>query len=318
MAGSIISLLIGLAVLMYAGDQFVLGASRLAKLLRLSPIVVGAVILGFGTSAPELVVSALAALRDDPALGVGNIVGSNVANLSLGLGLAAVITPVVCSRSLLHKEAAISVGSTAIFALLVLDGNLAFYEGIVLVVLLVVAIVTMIRSSDLTTELTPGTSETLTEQDKPQTAGKNVLRTILGLAGVLVGAQLAVAGATDIAEGFNLSKGFIGFSLVALGTSLPEIATILAAARKGHTELILGNLFGSNLFNSLAVSGAMGLVGAGEIMDDSLTRFGISVMIAVALVAYGMAFTKGRVTRIEGIILLVLYASAMVLLGVFG
>ncbi len=314
MVGSIISLLIGLALLMYAGDQFVTGASRLAKILRLSPVVVGAVILGFGTSAPELVISVLAVLRDDPALGVGNIVGSNVANLSLGLGLAAVITPVMCSRSLLSKEAAMSVGSTAIFALLVLDGNLVLYEGIVLTVLLVLAIITMIRSSDLVTaQITAPT-----EAEKPQPAGRNALRTILGLAGVLAGAQLAVVGATDIAEGLNLSKGFIGFSLVAVGTSLPEIATILAAARKGHTGLILGNLFGSNLFNSLAVSGAMGLARAGEIMDESLTRFGISVMVAVSLMAYGVAFTKGRVGRIEGTALLMLYAGAMVLLGVFG
>ncbi len=335
MTGSIIILLAGLVILTVSGDQFVNGSARLAKVLRLSPVVVGAVVLGFGTSAPELVVSASAALRGDPALGVGNIIGSNVANLSLGLGLAAVLAPVICSRSLLRKEAAMSVGSTMIFALLVLDGNLALWEGIVLAVLLVVAITVLIRTAERAPAAEPepitaadadiaasssttngATSTTDTTATKaPGHVPKNILRAILGLAGVLIGAQLAVSGSTDLADRFGLSTGFVGFSIVAIGTSLPELATVAAAARKGHTQLILGNLLGSNLFNSLAVSGAMGLVGTGAIGDTSLTQLGIAVMVGVSLIAYAMAYTKGRVGRTEGVALLVLYVAATVLLA---
>ena len=336
-----IALLIGLALLMFAGDQFVLGSAHLAKIWRISPVVVGAVVLGFGTSTPELVVSALAAINDNPALGVGNVIGSNVANLSLGLGLAAVLSPVICSRSLLRKEAAMSVGSTAVFALFVLNGNLALWEGIVLAVLLVLAITILIKTAATVPEQeppnlgadSPGASPATdtspatdasqptdtsqpTNQRKPGEVGRYVLRSILGLGGVLLGAQLAVSGATDLAERFGLTGGFVGFSIVAIGTSLPELATIAAAARKGHTELILGNLLGSNLFNSLAVGGAMGLVGAGDIMDESLTQVGIAVMVAVSLVAYLMACTKGRVGRNEGFVLLALYVGTIVLLAV--
>lgn len=327
MALQILLLLVGLALLFYAGDQFVLAASRIATVLRLRPIVVGAVVLGFGTSAPEMVVSALSAVRGDPALGVGNIVGSNVANLSLGLGVAALLAPVVCEYALLRKEAALSVGSTVVFALLVLDRDLVVWEGIVLAVLLLASITVIIRSAgspvgmpaELVSDLTAASPAKAGRQSTHHRKylGIHLLRTLLGLGGVLVGAQLAVTASINIAEGFGLSEGFIGFSVVAVGTSLPELATVVAAARKGQTQLILGNLFGSNLFNSLAVSGAMGLVGAGEIMDDTLTSFGIGAMVVMSLTAYFLAFTRRRVARAEGLLLLLLYVAAMTLLGVF-
>ena len=314
MTWALLALLAGLVLLVWAGDHFVTGASRLATGLRIRPAVVGAVVLGFGTSAPEMVVSSLAAINGEPALGVGNIVGSNVANLSLGLGVAALLVPIPFSRMALRRDVPWSLASAAVFALLILDGDLSRLEGGLLAVLMAITLVWIIRSSR---------DETLPPVDDTppiaQDAGRplaSLVRALLGLFGVIVGAQLAVEGATALAQRWGLSGGFIGFSVVAVGTSLPELATVVAAARKGHTELIVGNLFGSNVFNSFAVGGAMGLVGAGAIEDPSLTGLGIGAMMAVVVLAYLGALVGKRAGRIDGVALLAIYLGTMVLLGV--
>lgn len=315
MIWALLALLAGLVLLVVAGDHFVAGASRLATALRMRPAVIGAVVLGFGTSAPEMVVSALASINDNPALGVGNIVGSNVANLSLGLGLAALLMPIPFSRTALRRDVPWSVATAAVFALLVMDDYLSRLEGCLLAVLMVMTLVWLIRTSRDDERLpdaggAPGT----TARDTGK-AWRNLVRAVLGLGGVIVGAQLAVEGAIALAQHWNLSGGFIGFSIVALGTSLPEVATVVAAARKGHTELIVGNLFGSNVFNSLAVGGAMGLVGAGAIDDPSLTGLGIGAMMAVVVLAYLGALVGKRAGRIDGVALLGIYIATMILLG---
>ncbi len=309
------ALLAGLVLLVWAGDNFVEGASRLASALRMRPAVIGAVVLGFGTSAPEMVVSSVASINDNPALGVGNIVGSNVANLSLGLGVAALLTPIAFSATALRRDVPWSVATAAIFALLVVDGNLSRLEGGILATLMAVTLVWLIRTSrddDLS-----ATSGSVADPEARATGGpwRNLAQAVLGLLGVIVGAQLAVEGAIELAERWGLSGGFIGFSVVAVGTSLPEVATVVAAARKGHTELIVGNLFGSNVFNSLAVGGAMGLVGAGAIDDPSLTGLGIGAMMVVVALAYAGALIGKRAGRLDGAVLLAVYAAAMVLLG---
>ena len=313
MIGAAAALLVGLALLVWAGDHFVAGASRLATALRMRPAVIGAVVLGFGTSAPEMVVSSLAAIDGNPALGVGNIVGSNVANLSLGLGVAALLMPIPFSRSALRRDVPWSVATAGVFALLVLDGALSRLEGGLLALLMAATLVWLVRSSHDGAALAEAdTSPVAQDAGRPM---PNLLRALAGLLGVLVGAQLAVEGATALAERWGLSGGFIGFSIVALGTSLPEVATVVAAARKGHTELIVGNLFGSNVFNSLAVGGAMGLVGAGAIDDPSLTGLGIAAMMAVVVLAYLGALMGRRAGRIEGVALLAVYIATMILLG---
>lgn len=312
MIWALLALLAGLVLLVVAGDHFVVGASRLATALRMRPAVIGAVVLGFGTSAPEMVVSSLAAINGDPDIGVGNIVGSNVANLSLGLGVAALLMPIPFSKSALRRDVPWSVAAAAIFALLVADGVLSRAEGGLLAVLMCITLVWLIRTSH--DEPGPHSGPAQLVQDVGRPLG-NVVRALLGLFGVLVGAQLAVEGATSLADRWGLSGGFIGFSVVALGTSLPELATVVAAARKGHGELIVGNLFGSNVFNSLAVGGAMGLVGAGAIDSPSLTGLGIGAMMAVVVLAYLGALVGKRAGRIDGVALLAIYVATMILLG---
>ena len=302
-----IFLIIGLALLFKSGAWLVDGSASLARSLNLSSVVIGAVVLGFGTSAPELVVSTLAAWRGNTALGVGNIVGSNVANLSLILGCAGLITAVTLPSSVIRRQAPLSIASVVVFALFVMDGRLTRTDGVILSALLVATIIYLVRSP----------SDTVEESVEGElSVRRSLLVATTGLVGVLAGAQFAVTGATTLAEKWGLSGGFIGFSLVAVGTSLPELVTVIVAARKEETGLIIGNLFGSNVFNSLAVAGAMGLVGAEQINDPSLTGFGIGSMLVVVVVAYCLGVRKSCISRVDALLLLALYAATNVVLAV--
>ncbi|MDP6283788.1 MAG: calcium/sodium antiporter [Acidimicrobiales bacterium] len=302
-----ISLLIGLFVLVRAGDVFVEGAAQLARSLKMSSVVIGAIVLGFGTSAPELVVSTIAALRGNAALGVGNIVGSNVANLSLVLGVAALVTPIALSSSVIRRQAPLSIAAVIAFAAAVSDGRLSRSDGTILLVLLVAAMIILVKTPE---EGSP------TDVGVQKPVSRSLLWSLLGLGGVLVGAQLAVSGATKLAESWGLSGGFIGFSLVALGTSLPELVTAVAAARKKEAGLIVGNLFGSNLFNGLAGGAAMGLAGAGQIGDAKLTSGALIAMLGAVIWAYARGALKRRIGKSDAIMLLAIYAGAMVYLAV--
>jgi len=300
-------LIIGLALLFKSGNWLVDGAASLARALNLSSVVIGAVVLGFGTSAPELVVSTIAAWRGNPALGVGNIVGSNVANLTLILGSAGLITAVNLTPSVIRRQAPLSTISVALFALFVIDGRLSRTDGVILSALLIATIIYLVRAP----------SENLASStDNEISTPRSLVKAISGLVGVLAGAQLAVTGATTLAEGWGLSGGFVGFSLVAVGTSLPELVTAIVAARRGETGLIIGNLFGSNIFNSLAVGGAMGLMGAGRINDPSLTRFGIGAMLVVVVLAYCLGVRKSRISRADALLLLGVYGLTTTILAV--
>ncbi len=300
-------LVAGLVLLIVSADQFVLGASRVAHVWDVPPVVVGAVVMGFGTSAPELVVSATAASQGDLALGVGNVIGSNVANLSLVLAAAALTSRLVISPTTMRREAPLSIAATVAFALAVWDGKLTTLEGGLLAAGLVVVIGFL---------LTVGVVEgDLEESDEVQLSGGRELgRVVLGLLGTVLAARLVVDGSTGLAEAWDLTGGFVGFSLVAVGTSLPELVTTLAAARRKETGLIVGNLLGSNVFNSLAVGAGMGLLGAGAIGDDSLVGTGVVVMLIVAVVSFVLASFGLRLGRWDGVALLAIYVAAMLLL----
>ncbi len=303
---AIIEITIGFYLLTRAADEFVEGAANVAHGMRVSPVVIGAVIVGFGTSAPELLVSGIAAFRGDLDLGVGNVVGSNVANLTLVLGAAALIIPIFVSREVLRREGPLSLAAVALFAFFTV-GGLTRIEGVILFVALVVALGSIIASGKLA-------DEDAIAIDDGTTVGRQFLRTVVGLVGTVAGAQLLVWGATTIAEDAGLSGGFVGFTLIAIGTSLPELVTAVAAARKGETELILGNLLGSNIFNSLAVGSAIALIGPGIITDDALRTIGVIVMIAVATIAYMFMVTRKRIHKLEAWLLLAIWVAAIALM----
>jgi len=301
-----LALVAGLAVLVFAADHFVLGASRVAGALNMPSVVIGAVVIGFGTSLPEMVVSIVASAGGDRDLGVGNIIGSNVANLGLVLGVAGLVATMTITKTTLRREIPLSLAATVLFAVFYVDGEVERWEGIVMLAALMCAVLFLIRS---------GMSEDLDDVHGDVALGLEISRTIGGLIGVVIGAQLVVNGATGLADEWGLTGGFVGFSMVALGTSLPELVTTFACARRGETGLIIGNLFGSNLFNSLAVGGGMGLVGPGLIGDDLLTTWGLGAMLAVSLIAFALAARRGQLRRADGVVLVALYLGAMALLG---
>jgi cation:H+ antiporter len=312
MALSVLGIVVGLAVLTYASDQFVVGAARVARTLRLSPILIGAVVIGFGTSAPEMLVSGIAAARGSLDIGVGNIIGSNVANLSLVLGIAALVTPIIVRSPVLKREAPIALAATVVFAIVV-QGGLAGGEALLLMGVLVAGLTLIVlgaRAGD--DAMTAEVDEFLTAET---TTRREVIRTLIGLAFTLGAAQLLVVSAIDIADQLGLEEGFVGLTIVAIGTSLPELATAIQAARKGETDLIVGNLLGSNLFNVGAVGAVAGWLGPGALQDPSLTGLATYLMVAIAVLATFFMVTGRKVARWEGATLLAIYVVAVPLLA---
>lgn len=304
----------GLVVLGVASEQFVRGAARLAVVMRVAPIVVGAVIVGFGTSAPEMLVSGFAAADGRLDIGAGNVIGSNVANISLVLGLAALAAAVPVKRSVLRREAPLSVASVAGFALLIQNG-LNRLEAVVLGLLLVAALAVIIVGSR---NAPPGALDELVEDDpapgRAVRPAAEAIRTVVSLGLVAGSAFVIVEGAERLADELGLSGGLVGYTLVAVGTSAPEIVTALVAARQGETELLVGNLLGSNVFNALAVGAVIGLVGPGPVMDPVLVTVGSAMMLAICAVSW-LTMTGGRVTRRQGALLVSLWLISVVVLG---
>ena len=287
----------------------VTSSARLAERRGISPIVVGGLILGFGTSLPELVVSGTAAIRGDTALGVGNIVGSNLANLGLVLGFTALLTPIAVDSST-WRRVPVSSLSVVLFALFMkTGGRLERWEGAVLLVAFVAATWFFLRETDARPDSDAASGQPLTAWE--------VWKIPLGLAATLGGAQLAVEGFQDIAERLGWDSGFVGVSLVAVGTSLPELFIGLAGIRQKQPMLSLGNILGSNVFNSLAVIGLVTLVRPGGYSSEGVpwvAGFSMLGMVALSVVL----FANGRcLRRWEGALLLAGYATALPLVQIY-
>lgn len=306
------ALVAGVVLLAYAADQFVLGAARVALIRRMPPLLVGVVIIGFGTSCPELLVSVIAALDGQAEIAVGNVVGSNIANLSLLLGLGAVIVPLAVTSLTVRREAPLTVVAVAAFALAIQGGGILWWQGIGLLVILGVTLWLVTR----TPEADPLGSEAEELADASHhSLGVELARTVAGLAGTVGGAQLLLWAAIDVADRAGLSKGFVGATLVAVGTSLPELVTVVQSARRRETDLIVGNLLGSNLFNALAVGGIVGLVGGSGLDGAQLTVVAPVMAIGVAVLAWLAMVTQRTVGRVEGLTLIGLYVVAVPLLA---
>jgi cation:H+ antiporter len=304
----------GLVLLTVAADHLVLGASRIASRLRISPVVVGVVVIGIGTSAPEFLVSGVAAARGDSGIAVGNLVGSNILNLTVILGLAALVRPVGVSSTVIRREVRLAVAAVAVFAVAAWAG-LSTWTGVLLSAATVVALGLLLwwarqgRNVDVAEQATQFT-ETPAVMDAPVAPSRlpavvEPVRAVLGLAGVLVGAQLMVVNASSIATRLGVSQLVIGFTLVALGTSLPELVTTVAAQRRGEVDLVVGNLFGSNLFNSLAGGAVISFAGLASPAHPAIAVLG--VMVLTTLLAWALLRRGLSLTRPEGAILLVVY-----------
>lgn len=333
MAVDVLLVLAGLAVLARGADIFVVGAARLAATRGLSPVVIGAVVVGFGTGVPELLVSSSAAARGSLDIAAGNVVGSNLANLTLVLGVAGIIARPEALPRVLRREAPLSLASVALFAV-VLQGGLSRLEGLILLGGLVGATALMVRATEtvladvlITTEaaaieaLVDEVEELVEEEGeitRPPSAAstrRDVVRTALGLVATVAGAQLLVVGARSIAVDAGLSGGFVGLTIVAIGTSLPELVTAVQAARRDETALLVGNVLGSNVFNSTAVAGAAALIGPSAIGDAGLTVRASAAMVLVAALAWLFLGLGGRLRRWEGVVLIGVYAVTLPLTG---
>jgi len=304
--------IVGLVVLARAAAMFVDGAVGISRKFGFSPVIIGAVVIGLGTSVPELLVSVLAAVRGDSALGVGNVVGSNVANLSLVLGVAALLVPLVINASVLRREAPLSFLAVGAFAL-ALQNGLTRLDGALLLGGLVVAILIVVRATSRGRN--DALAEDVEEEFLPLGTCRLAAVTLVGLVGTTLGAQLLVTGATGLATEAGLSEGFVGFTLVAVGTSLPELVTAAHAARRHEDELIIGNVLGSNVFNSLLVGGAIALIAPGPIDDLRLVTVGAAGMTIVALVACLLMARGRRIVRGEAALLLAGYVAVVVLIA---
>lgn len=312
MAAGIIFSVVGLAILAYVSDKFVEAAGSIATHYRISPVIIGAVIVGFGTSAPEMAVSGIAAANGDSDLGIGNVIGSNVANVTLVLGAAALVAPVPIRRSLLKRELIISVAAVGLFALLV-QGGLHLIDGIILLGILA-GLIAGLFGTEWDSLFRRGPHDTASgSSDTPRTRlpRRDIFWLIIGLGGTIASAQLIVEGAQLIAEALDLGSGFVGLTLVAAGTSLPELVTAAAASRRGMNELIIGNILGSNIFNSLAVGGLVGVIGATDLQDATLAGTATVVMLICMLAMALFVATRGKVSRIEGAILLTAWFAAL-------
>jgi cation:H+ antiporter len=317
-----LSIVGGLLLLALAPERLVTGSAGLADRWGVSRVVIGAVVIGFGTSAPELLVSGLAAARGDPEVGVGNVIGSNMANLGLIVAVAAIVGHIAVPAGLLRRELPLMLAATAVFALAV-QGGLTRTEGVVLLAVLGAALWIIIRPSAHDTGSDPDEQDELAIEvdeflvdEATQPAWRLGVGAVGGLVGTLVGAQLLVSGAVEVAADLNLTGGFVGLTIVALGTSLPELVTAVSAARAGEDQLILGNVLGSNLFNSLAVGAVIGLTRPEPISDAGITVGAVGLMLVITVLAAGAMTRRRLVTRGEAVTLLVSYLTCMPLLAV--
>ncbi|MCU7731015.1 sodium:calcium antiporter [Actinoplanes sp. KI2] len=299
----------GLLVLAVAADHLVLGASRVARRLRLSPVVVGVVVIGLGTSAPEFLVSGLAAARGDAGLAVGNLVGSNVVNVTLILGTAALMAPVVVHATVVRREAPLAVGAVTWFALAVWRG-LDPVLGVLLGLAGVAALVLLVRQArrESGPEM-PAEVDEFLRDGRRHPLGWEATRTVAGLAGTLAGAELLVTKAAALADRLGAPQVIVGFTLVAIGTSVPELVTAIQAQRRGESDLLVGNLLGSNLFNALFGGAVVGLAGGA---GGAGVRWPIlGLMVLVAMLAWAVLVRGGRVTRPEAALLLAVYVTTL-------
>ena len=300
----------GVLLLLAGAEGLVRGASALALRVGISPLVVGLTVVAIGTSSPELVVSVQAALDGEGGVAIGNVVGSNIANLGLIVGVAALLTPMTVDRKLVRHDMPVMLVSMALLVLFLWGGTLARWEGAILLCLAVVYTVDGIRSSRRDerarrAQLPPEVREAMAEVSVG--FKRHVLLVVGGVALLVYGAQLLLSGAVSVATILGVSEAVIGLTLVALGTSLPELATTIVAAYRGSGEIALGNAVGSNIFNAFSVLGPAAL--AAPIRSTGVGVDVLAIMVGFGVVTLAFLVTGGRTQRWEGAVLLAGYAG---------
>jgi cation:H+ antiporter len=307
----------GLALLVWSADRFVYGASGLASLLGIPPLIIGLTVVGIGTSAPEMLVSAMAALDGVPGLAIGNAVGSNIANIALVVGATALVLPMTVGSETLKREFPTMFVVMLLVLGLLLDGNLGRLDGVLLLVITVVLMAWVVRIGVGARGEDPLGREYESEIPSEVTLPRAALALLVGLALLILASRLVVWGASGIAAALGVSDLVIGLTVVAVGTSLPELAAAITSALKGEPDIAIGNIIGSNMFNLLPVLAMPGLIHPDAFEPEVLTRdypIMLALTVALFLMAYGFRGQRRRINRIEGGLLLATFAGYQYLL----
>lgn len=303
------SVLLGLGLLVWGADRFVIGAAALARNLGVAPLLIGLTVVGFGTSAPEILVSTMAALQDSPGIAIGNAIGSNIANIALILGTTALIAPLTVRSHMLRQEYPLLLLVSAVTFALLLDGDLNRFDGSVLIAGLVATLWLLVYLARHRHIRDPLAEEIEAELPAVIGTAQAVTWFLIGLLVLVGSSRMLVWGSVEIAAALGVSDLVIGLTIVAIGTSLPELAASVMSALKNEHDLAIGNVVGSNLWNLLAVLGVPGLLAPGPVPSEALTR-DLPVMLVLTLAL----FLMGRTTRAHGVIN---RTEGALLLGVF-
>jgi len=312
MASPLIIFVLGLVALYVGADLMIRGASRLARKLGVNALVIGLTVVAMGTSMPELLVGVVAAVRESGDIAIGNVVGSNIANIALILGIAALIRPIRVQMRLLVREVPLMIFASLAFYVFALDNQLSRWDGLTLLTGFVAYTLYLLEGAR---RESPAIE---VEYQKFVPAGGtlfgHMLLTVIGLGTLLAGAHLVVSGASDVARVLGISELAIGLTVVALGTSLPELATAVAASIQDEGDILVGNVVGSNVFNLLAVLGCASVANPIHV-SDSVIQVEAPVMLAVSILVLPFVWTTLRLTRLEGGIMLAAYAAFVILLA---
>lgn len=308
---SLIAVFSGFIVLVWGADRFVNGAAATAYNLGVSPMIIGLTMVGFGTSAPELLVSGMAAWAGNPGLSIGNALGSNIANIGLILGTTALITPLTVQSETLKRELPILLITMLAALSLMLDGNLSRIDGLLLLAGLMAILIGVVILGKKSRREDPLESEFAAEIPARMSMKRAIVWLIIGLVCLLGSSRLLVWGAVNIAQAMGVSDLVIGLTIVAIGTSLPELAASIMSALKNEHDLAIGNVIGSNMFNLLGVLGLPGVIHPGEFAPEALLR-DFPIMIGLSLILFATAYSwngPGRIRRLEGAVLLACFIS---------
>ncbi len=304
----IISLVIGLIVLVWSADKFVFGAASTAKNFGMSPLLIGLTIVSFGTSAPEILVSIMATLDDAGTLAIGNAIGSNIANIALVLGATALIAPLPVKNTVRYKEMPLMLAVTILAGALLFNLRLDMFDSIILFIALIISLIIFSRTQ----------SDSQSQEDNEIadiSTTKSIVWLVLGLILLVASSKALVWGATEIAVSLGVSDLIIGLTIVAIGTSLPELAASITSALKGHHDIAIGNIIGSNIFNIGAVMVIPGLA-APVLLESEVFNRDFLLMLALSLLLLAFCFLRkpASIKRPEGAILIAIYATYMLVL----
>ena len=309
---NVLFILVGIVLVLWGADRLTDGAVAVAEKMKMPQIVIGLTIVAMGTSMPEFCVSLVSALKGTTDLAVGNIVGSNIFNTLLIVGVSAWVAPMTILKSTVRKDIPFALFASVILLIMCLDGNISRLDAGILFVLFLVFMYVTLKGAKTKDDDTTAKTDSIEDDKKTMATWLSIVWIIVGLACLIGGSNLFVEGATKVAEHIGVSEAVIGLTIVAGGTSLPELATSVVSARKGNSGIAIGNVLGSNVFNILAILGVTGVITPMHL--QGITMLDLSMMVFSTLLVWLFSFTKYKIARWEGIVLTIVFIGYMVVL----